>query len=172
MKSKKFDRRGFLRGGAALVGGLAVGGAQRASGQETPATAKFIHDSEIRPLGQISRFEGKIVRRGSGTMGLTPLQDLQGIITPAELHFYENHENGNIPDIDPQQHRLLIHGMVDHPVELTMDDLKHLPSVSRITYVECGSNSTSIFDKKNSRTVQDIHGKSSCLMPRPVESRT
>jgi sulfane dehydrogenase subunit SoxC len=176
MRSKKFDRRGFLTGGAALVGGLAVGGTRRAHAQghehgETEASqvtsggqetgTRMLHDAEIRPLGEVSRFERKIVRRGSATVGLTPLQDLQGIITPSDLHFYENHENGIIPDIDPQQHRLLIHGMVDRPVELTMDEIKRLPSVSRICVVECGSNSNNLFDKK-AKTVQDIHGKSSC----------
>jgi sulfane dehydrogenase subunit SoxC len=178
MRSKKFDRRGFLTGGAALVGGLAVGGTRRAivhaqdhahaeieasqvtAGGQEPGP-KMIHDSEVRALGETSRFERKIVRRGSGSMGLTPLQDLQGIITPSELHFYENHENGNTPDIDPQQHRLLIHGMVDRPVELTMDEIKRLPSVSRICVLECGGNTNNMFDKK-AKTAQDIHGKASC----------
>ena len=168
MKSKKFDRRGFLKGGAAVVGGLAMRGAQPVSGQEMGT--KMIHDSEIRPLGQISRFERKIVRRGTGSMGLTPLQDLQGIITPAELHFYENHENGNIPDIDPQQHRLLIHGMVDRPLILTVDELMQFPSVSRIHFLECSGNGgggskdtvgRTGTEAKNG-TVQQTHGKTSC----------
>ena len=112
MRSKKFDRRGFLTGGAALVGGLAIGGTRQethaqdhahgeieasqitASGQETGT--RMIHDAEIRPLSEVSRFERKIVRRGSSTVGLTPLQDLQGIITPSDLHFYENHENKSL----------------------------------------------------------------------------
>ena len=38
----------------------------------------------------------------------TPLQFLEGMITPNGLHFERSH-NG-IPDIDPDQHRLLIHG--------------------------------------------------------------
>ena len=159
MKSRKVGRRGFLKGTAALVGGLTAGVTQPASGQENGS--KLINYSDIRPVGEVSRFERKIVRRGSASVGLTPLQDLHGIITPADLHFYENHENGVIPDIDPKEHRLLIHGMVDRPVELTMDELKSLPSVSRICFVECGSNSNNIFDKK-AKTVQDIHGKSSC----------
>lgn len=162
MKWKKFGRRGFLKGGAALAGGLAMGGIRPASAQETGT--KLIHDSDIRPLGEVSRFERKIVRGGfGGSIGnaLTPLQDLHGIITPSNLHFYVNHENGATPDIDPRRHRLLIHGMVDRPVELTMEEIKLLPSVSRICFIECNGNSGSQFDK-NARTVQDIHGRSSC----------
>jgi len=58
---------------------------------------------------------------------MTPLQDLDGIITPSGLHFLMDHVNG-IPDSDPEQHRLLIHGMVDRPLTFTMDELKRLPS--------------------------------------------
>lgn len=162
MKWKKFGRRGFLKGGAALASGLAMGGIRPASAQETGT--RLIHDSDIRPLGEVSRFERKIVRGGfGGSIGnaLTPLQDLHGIITPSNLHFYVNHENGATPDIDPRQHRLLIHGMVDRPVELTMEEIKLLPSVSRICFIECNGNSGSQFDK-NAKTVQDIHGRSSC----------
>jgi sulfane dehydrogenase subunit SoxC len=159
MKAKKLGRRGFLKGGAAVVGGLAAARMQPASAQESES--KVIQNSEIRPLGEISRFERKLVRRGSASSGLTPLQDLHGIITPSDLHFYVNHENGIIPDIDPREHRLMIHGMVDRPVELTMDDIKSLPSISRLCFIECGSNSTDIFDK-NAKTVQEIHGRASC----------
>jgi sulfane dehydrogenase subunit SoxC len=162
MNSKQSGRRRFLKGSAALVGGLAVGGIRPASGQESGT--RLIQDWTIRPLGEVSRFERKIVRRGFGgsiSNALTPHQDLHGIITPSELHFIVNHENGATPDIDPSQHRLLIHGMVDRPVELTMDEIKRLPSVSRICFVECNGNSGSQFDK-DAKTVQDIHGRSSC----------
>ena len=62
---------------------------------------------------------------------MTPLQDLDGIITPSGLHFLMDHVKG-IPDIDPKKHRLLMHGMVDRPLEFTMDELKRFPSVSRV----------------------------------------
>ena len=105
-----------------------------------------------------------MVRRGYGrniANALTPLQDLHGVITPNDLHYYVNHENGATPDIDPSQHRLLIHGMVDRPVELTVDEIKLLPSVTRVCFLECNGNSGSMFEK-NALTVQDIHGRSSC----------
>src|SRR5215470_17904271 len=145
MKSQRFGRRGFLKGTAALVGGLTTGVARPASAQDTGT--RLINSSELRPVGEVSRFEKKIARRGSATVGLTPLQDLHGIITPSDVHFYENHENGIIPDIDPKEHRLLIHGMVDRPVELTMDEIKSLPSVSRVCFIECNGNSGSMFEK-------------------------
>ena len=45
----------------------------------------------------------------------SPLQDSMGIITPAPLHFIISHGH-EPPDIDPREHRLMIHGMVDRPV--------------------------------------------------------
>ena len=75
--------------------------------------------------GQPSRFEAKVVRTfasAPGTTGTgasrTPLQRLNGTITPNGLHF-ERHHSG-IPDIDPDAHRLLIHGLVKRPLIFTL----------------------------------------------------
>jgi sulfane dehydrogenase subunit SoxC len=37
-----------------------------------------------------------------------------------------------VPVIDPAEHRLLIHGLVDRPLIFTMAELRRFPSVSRI----------------------------------------
>ena len=71
----------------------------------------------------------------------TPLHDTYGIITPSSLHF-ERHHSG-VPDIDPAAHTLTIHGLVDRPLAFTVDDLKRLPSISRIHFLECSGNSRS-----------------------------
>ena len=84
-------------------------------------------------------------RSGSGRwtdergITFTPLDETLGIITPSALHF-ENHRGG-VPDIDPRKHLLLIHGLVDRPVTLTMEEIKRLPSTSRILFLECAGNS-------------------------------
>ena len=70
---------------------------------------------------------------------LSPLQDSVGIITPSSLH-YVAPPRRRFPDIDPKEHRLLIHGMVDRPLIFTMDELKRFPSVSRIHFIECVGN--------------------------------
>ena len=90
----------------------------------------------------------------------TPLQDLDGIITPSGLHFLMDHVNG-IPDIDPKTHRLLIHGMVDRPLTFTMDELRRFPSVSRVYFLECNANSRPSRGP-NKESVQLIHGRTSC----------
>lgn len=72
------------------------------------------------------------------TASRTPLQDLQGTITPSDLHFERHH--AGVPDIDPEKHELLIHGLLDKPIRLTLADLKKYPSVSRICFIECSGN--------------------------------
>lgn len=69
----------------------------------------------------------------------TPLQDLHGTMTPNSL-FFERHHAG-IPQIDPAEHRLMVHGMVERPIILTMDDIKRFPAVSVIHFLECSGNS-------------------------------
>ena len=89
---------------------------------------------------------------------LTPLQDSVGSITPSSLHFVGTHRGAIVPDIDPKEYRLLIHGMVDHPLEFTLDELKRFPSVSRIHFLECLGNRT----RPEYKTVQETHGLTSC----------
>jgi sulfane dehydrogenase subunit SoxC len=97
------------------------------------------------PYGLPSSFESKVVRgirktdkQYLSSSSRTPLADLDGIITPNGL-FYERH-HGGVPDIDPAQHRLLLHGLVERELLFTMDDIRRFPSVSRIHFLECSGN--------------------------------
>src|SRR3954453_7116249 len=90
----------------------------------------------------------------------TPLQDSCGILTPSSLH-YERHHAG-VPNIDPAQHRLLIHGLVDRPLVFTMDDLRRLPSVSKIHFLECSGNTSGEWSAPGGRNAAASHGLASC----------
>jgi sulfane dehydrogenase subunit SoxC len=83
------------------------------------------------------------IRSQPGTTGSgasrTPLESLEGVITPSGLHF-ERHHSG-VPDIDPTSHRLLIHGMVKRPLLFSVDALLRYPLVSRVHFLECSGNS-------------------------------
>ena len=72
-------------------------------------------------------------------MNFTPLHELDGIITPNGLCFERHH--GGIAEIDPADHRLMLHGLVDKPLIFTMEDLKRFPRVNRIHFLECAANS-------------------------------
>jgi sulfane dehydrogenase subunit SoxC len=64
--------------------------------------------------------------------------------------------------IDPDAHRLLVHGLVDHPPIFTIDDIPRFPSVSRIHVLECSGNTPELRDAKPGWTPQDTHGLLSC----------
>ena len=68
-----------------------------------------------------------------------PIQDSVGYITPAALHFVIAH-GYEPPDIDPAEHHLLIHGLVEKPLIFSLDDLKRFPSVTRTHFLECNAN--------------------------------
>ena len=89
----------------------------------------------------------------------TPLQDLCGTITPADLHFERHH--AGIPNILIEEHELLVHGMVDRPTVFKMADLKRYPEVSRIHFVECSGNGGGAYNPNRMRTelsVQQLDG--------------
>lgn len=137
------DRRVFLRAG--FLGGTALMTAS-ASAVERDAWMK-LPGAGMSESGAASPHESHVVRapigsqRGTTGSGASrsPLQFLDGIITPSRLHF-ERHHSG-IPDIDPAQHRLTIHGLVERPLSFDVDALARYPSVSRIQFLECSGNS-------------------------------
>src|SRR5262249_53745561 len=90
----------------------------------------------------------------------TPLDETLGIITPSALHYVVH--RGGLPDIDPRKHRLLIHGMVDRPVVLTVEEIKRLPSTSRILFRECAGNTQTEWRAPTGKTGGDTHGATGC----------
>jgi sulfane dehydrogenase subunit SoxC len=128
-------RRRFLKHGLAAAAALAAGKARGSAGAPPDDPSKVLGRHMVPYPGR-SPFETAVKQKGPPHMpdewggNFTPLGESLGIITPSALH-YEVHRGG-VAEIDPGKHRLLIHGMVDRPVLLGMDDLKRLPSVSRI----------------------------------------
>jgi sulfane dehydrogenase subunit SoxC len=153
---KSSSRRQVLRISAALGGGLLAK-------QEAARAAEL--GIPLGPYGERSPFETAVRwRRDSKTpetgSSFTPLQDSVGMLTPSSLH-YERHHAG-IPTIDPAQHRLVIHGMVERPLSFSVAEIRRLPSVSRILVLECGGNSGSEWAAKTGPDVQRSYGLVSC----------
>ena len=91
----------------------------------------------------------------------TPHQDLDGIITPNAVHFVV--ARAGAPDIDPDKHRLLIHGMVKQPLIFSLNDLMRYPMESHIRFIECGGNSAPMWSTTPIQAnVQALHGLLSC----------
>jgi sulfane dehydrogenase subunit SoxC len=163
-------RRAFLTGGAAFA--TAVTGYTLS---DTAAAQQLVDQPwskgrgvAIQEYGTPSPFEKNVVRTLSNPRGeprtqhgRTPHHLINGTFTPNGLHFVISH-SGN-PDIDPSQHRLVIHGLVRRPLEFTLDALHRYPMVSRMTFVECGGNSAPLFSNEPLQAdIQAIHGLVSC----------
>lgn len=162
-------RRRFLQRSAVL--GAAAAGAATAARAEpltVPSWTRTPGEPVLwRPYGQPSPFEKDVVRRSrsaaplpGANSSMTPLQDLHGIITPTGLVFERHH--AGIPQIDPAQHRLAVHGLVARPRIFTMDELVRLPSLSRIYFLECSGNTGREWKAPGAKSVQISHGLLSC----------
>jgi sulfane dehydrogenase subunit SoxC len=168
MASNRPARREFLKNGVALAGGFALGGATPVDAQMPDHPEMIKGDKDQVPYGDRSKFVTSVRiahggRPSPDNFGLyfhiaAPLQDSVGVITPSSLHFVGTTRGAYIPQIDPKEHQFLIHGMVDRPLTFTVDDLKRLPSVTRLHFIECAGNRAS----RAAKTVQESHGMTSC----------
>jgi sulfane dehydrogenase subunit SoxC len=115
--------------------------------------SQYVHLSRIPEAGPGQRHVDPV----NAINSKTPLNKLVGSVTPADLHYERSH--AGVPDLDPAKHRLLIHGMVQKPQVLTVDDLMAMPSVSRIHFIECTGNGWENWKNADpTLTVQNTHG--------------
>jgi len=168
-------RRTLFRAGlgattAALVAGVARG--VRADDMAPPADPAWSQSLGPgigdRVYGGPSRYEADVIRRNvpwltvnsESSISFTPLQYQQGIITPSGV-FFERYHAGR-PTVDPAQHRLMIHGMVDRPLLLTMEDIKRFPSENHIHFIECPANGGMEWRAAQLNSLQYTHGMIGC----------
>ena len=129
------DRRIFLQRGLVFASAVAAGESAWAEDKPVdPAAPPWMREpgQPFSNYGRPSSFEKRIIRSitanklvaGNGA-SWTPLQHLEGMITPTGLHF-ERHHNG-VPQIDPAQHQLLIHGRVQRPADVSRRRSHPLP---------------------------------------------
>ena len=155
MDSERNSRRELFKAGAALAGGVALGAVGKAQAQHdhgamTPDSknaSPMIHGSKEQiEYGHRSKYVTSVRvqhpiggRPSPDVFGkvfhvASPLQDSVGVITPSSLHYIATTRGSFLPDIDPKQHTLTIHGLVDRPLTLTMDELRRFPSVTRLVH--------------------------------------
>jgi sulfane dehydrogenase subunit SoxC len=166
------DRRALLGRGVALAGAVSAGvGTSLTAAAAEPLTNgpwSLAPGVPVPPYGQPSKYEANVVRTISnprleprGSAARTPHHLLNGTITPNGLHFVI--ARGGETNVDPEKHRLVIHGLVKQPMIYTMEALHRYPMVSRILFLECGGNSAPLFSKEPIQAnVQALHGLSSC----------
>ncbi|RTE89253.1 sulfite dehydrogenase [Bradyrhizobium sp. LVM 105] len=185
MDSSRQSRRSFLAAGAGVVASVlakpAAAGAGNPANQppNVPEWTKSLGEGvAVRPYGKPSKFEKDVVRRDvewltasrESSVSFTPLHELEGIITPNGLCFERHH--GGIAEVDPADHRLMIHGLVERPLILTLEELKRYPRVNRIHFMECAANSGMEWRGAQLNGCQFTHGMIHCVQYTGVSLRT
>ncbi len=180
------DRRTLLSFGAAAgtaAAGLLGGSAARAANPDNlpPHVPEWSQNLgvgvEDAPYGQPSEFESEVVRRNvswltattESSVNFTPLHALDGIITPNGLCFERHH--GGVAIIDPEDHRFMIHGLVERPLIFTMRDLKRFPRISRFYFLECAANGGMEWRGAQLNSCQFAHGMVHCVQYSGVSLR-
>jgi sulfane dehydrogenase subunit SoxC len=166
------NRRAFLAQGAALAAGAASAGITTSANAQNLAGQAWerVYGAPFNGYGQPSRFEQPVMRYmlkpygdlapGSGA-ALAPIERLEGIITPSGLH--NNRSHSGVPDIDPREHQLLLHGLVARPLKFSVDALSSYPMTTRIHFLECAGNSLrNLAPQPLQVPAGAIHGNMSC----------
>jgi len=109
-----------------------------------------------------SRRTTKLLSSGNyqASIAMCPIHESMGIITPNGLFF--NRDHGGVAHIDPNEHRLMIHGLMEKPLVLTMDQLKRYPNVTRTHFIECPANGGPEWRGPQFNSIQFSMGMMSC----------
>ncbi len=143
-------RRRFLKsagyGSIGLWSSMALGNAFAATEKDT-ITLPFANGER-----SLEAFPGKrplIVLTNRPPQLETPFTVFnEGLITPNDAFFVRYHWSGIPNEVDTKTFRLKIHGSVNTPLELSLDELKKLP-VKEITAVhQCSGNSRGFFEPR------------------------
>jgi DMSO/TMAO reductase YedYZ molybdopterin-dependent catalytic subunit len=135
-----------------LIGRLA------AAGFAAPVIASIMRESafaqEATPTAQ-ELLEGlgkspDLIRHGSTTFE-TPVELANEFLTPNDVFFIRS--NGPISmDIPAADWRLSVSGLVDEPLELTLEDLQGMESRTITAFLECSGNSRGRFEPQTDGT--------------------
>jgi DMSO/TMAO reductase YedYZ molybdopterin-dependent catalytic subunit len=88
--------------------------------------------------------DGLVIHRAHPLNGETSIPSLLGVIMPNARFYVRNHFG--IPRLDAAGFRLSVRGLADRPLDLGIDDLRRLPSETRVVTLECAGNGRSRFD--------------------------
>ncbi len=136
-----------------LLPGRRASAAPAADGSDaTPRRARGEHDARRREfLGNggrtilllaVGAAVGRAVLGAIARAAAVPLGMIKGLsapVTPTADHYVVS-KNFLNPSVDAGRWKLKIGGMVEHPLELSLDDLKAMPSTERTSTLMCISN--------------------------------
>ena len=100
---------------------------------------------------------GLIIRQKEPLNLETPLDHADSFLTPTEMFYVRSHFLA--PSLDSASYRLLIDGAVRNALSLSYQDLRNMPSETRVATLECAGNSR-VFPSFSSRRFRERSGDS------------
>jgi len=138
-------RRGAGPTGNGRPGGTGLSG----SGATGPAAAGESGGPSTQP-SPFFKDPAPFIRHPGGVLE-SRLELQRGLITPNRLFFVRNNSDRRTA-IDAATWRLSVEGnALAHPLELSYDDIRSMPSRSLVCYLECAGNHRSMFEVLNGR---------------------
>ncbi len=125
--SKTMERREALKFGLMATGLLAV------PSWAIPAMAQA---ETVVPFTDIPQ---RFNPGGDGPVRIYDIRNIDGLFTPANEFFSIGHYG--VPEIAPADYRLKVTGLVDNPLELSLDNIRSRPAVELAAGYECSGNS-------------------------------
>lgn len=135
--TQNISRRKLMTGGAALASAAAMG----MWDWVMPALAQ---GEELIPWTDIPTNFNPNPQRGGRSLDTRALQK-SSFITPAEEFYLVQHYGQ--PQVDPATYKLRVTGLVDKPLEFTLDQLKRRPRADMVVGFECGGNSNTLVNR-------------------------
>src|ERR1700676_903949 len=101
-------------------------------------TQKHRPGGEIKKAHQSSSI-GLIIRQKEPNNLETPFDQVDSFLTPTELFYIRSHFPA--PKVVPASYQLRIDGAVTNPFSLSYQELRAMPSETRVATLECAGNS-------------------------------
>src|SRR5256885_2548764 len=101
----------------------------------------MMRGSDKRYLDYAAPFSsaGLIIRQKEPKNLEAPFDRIDSYLTPTELFYIRSHFP--TPRLDRASYQLRIDGAVSHPLSLSYEDLRNMPSETRVATLECAGNS-------------------------------
>ena len=173
-KNSQTSRRDFFRKAAAVTATAVAGSSLLA--KDDPLIMHHVKWGQKlgdpvteNRYGMPSKYEHNVLRRNTkllasgnfqASIAVAPIHESEGIITPNGLFFSRCH--GGVAHVDPNEFRLMIHGLVEKPIVLTLAQLKRYPSVTRTHFIECPANGGQEWRGPQFNSLQFAKGFMSC----------
>ena len=113
-----------------------------AQGNLPPRFPSIPDISEREAVDLFHREELQLALRNRGM----PLEAMRYPITPSGMHYLVIHFD--IPDVDANEWRLNVGGLVSKPLSLSLDDIKQRPARTMAVTMECAGNGRALLEPR------------------------